>query len=114
MTGDIVSKAAVVDANVQLANEGKEPAQYTQLLLGITKVSIWSDSWLSAASFQDTTRVLINAATSGRADHLHGLKENVIIGRKIPVGTGVEEEVEETADGEFEEADIAEDVELAA
>jgi DNA-directed RNA polymerase subunit beta' len=58
------------------------------LLLGITKVSIWSDSWLSAASFQDTTRVLINAATSGRADHLHGLKENVIIGRKIPVGTG--------------------------
>ena len=114
VTGDIVSKAAVVDANVQLANEGKEPAQYTQLLLGITKVSIWSDSWLSAASFQDTTRVLINAATSGRADHLHGLKENVIIGRKIPVGTGVEEEVEETADGEFEEADIAEDVELAA
>ena len=59
------------------------------MLLGITKVSIWSDSWLSAASFQDTTRVLINAATSGRADHLHGLKENVIIGRKIPVGTGV-------------------------
>ena len=87
--GDIVSKAAVVDANKALAAEGKEPAQYTQLLLGITKVSIWSDSWLSAASFQDTTRVLINAATSGRADRLHGLKENVIIGRKIPVGTGV-------------------------
>lgn len=86
--GDIVSKASVVDANAVLAAEGKELAQYTQLLLGITKVSIWSDSWLSAASFQDTTRVLINAATSGRADHLHGLKENVIIGRKIPVGTG--------------------------
>ena len=86
--GDIVSKASVVDANKQLAAEGKEPAQYTQLLLGITKVSIWSDSWLSAASFQDTTRVLINAATSGRADRLNGLKENVIIGRKIPVGTG--------------------------
>ena len=61
---------------------------YTQLLLGITKVSIWSDSFLSAASFQDTTRVLINAAISGRIDRLHGLKENVIIGRKIPVGTG--------------------------
>ncbi len=86
--GDIVSKASVVDANRSLVAEGKEPAQYTQLLLGITKVSIWSDSWLSAASFQDTTRVLINAATSGRADRLHGLKENVIIGRKIPVGTG--------------------------
>jgi len=90
VTGDIVSKAAVVDANAKLAAEGKELVQYTQLLLGITKVSIWSDSWLSAASFQDTTRVLINAATNGRADHLHGLKENVIIGRKIPVGTGVE------------------------
>jgi len=89
VTGDIASKTAVIEANTQLANEGKEPIQYIQLLLGITKVSIWSDSWLSAASFQDTTRVLINAATSGRADHLRGLKENVIIGRKIPVGTGV-------------------------
>ena len=88
VTGDIVSKAAVVDANAELAARGQELVQYTQLLLGITKVSIWSDSWLSAASFQDTTRVLISAATSGRADRLHGLKENVIIGRKIPVGTG--------------------------
>ena len=105
VTGDIVSKAAVVEANEQLAAEGKELVQYTQLLLGITKVSIWSDSWLSAASFQDTTRVLINAATSGRADRLHGLKENVIIGRKIPVGTGArvgEEELdEETSDEEL-------------
>ena len=89
VTGDIVSKAAVVETNRQLTSEGKTPAEYTQLLLGITKVSIWSDSFLSAASFQDTTRVLINAATSGRVDNLYGLKENVIIGRKIPVGTGV-------------------------
>jgi len=110
VTGDIVSKAAVVDANAQLAAEGKELAQYNQLLLGITKVSIWSDSWLSAASFQDTTRVLINAATSGRADRLNGLKENVIIGRKIPVGTGAE--TDELEDDLVEE--IAEDVELAA
>ena len=94
--GDIVSKASVVEANKVLALEGKEPAQYTQLLLGITKVSIWSDSWLSAASFQDTTRVLINAATSGRADRLNGLKENVIIGRKIPVGTGVAQPIDES------------------
>lgn len=113
VTGDIVSKAAVVAANKQLAAEGKELVQYTQLLLGITKVSIWSDSWLSAASFQDTTRVLINAATSGRADRLHGLKENVIIGRKIPVGTGVEKDQPE-ATSEAVESIIAEDVELAA
>ena len=88
VTGDIVSKASVVEANIILATEGKQLVSYTQLLLGITKVSIWSDSFLSAASFQDTTRVLINAAISGRVDRLHGLKENVIIGRKIPVGTG--------------------------
>ncbi len=89
VTGDIVSKAAVVETNKKLVKDSKAPAQYTQLLLGITKVSIWSDSFLSAASFQDTTRVLISAATSGRVDNLYGLKENVIIGRKIPVGTGV-------------------------
>ena len=114
--GDIVSKASVVDANRTLVAEGKTPAQYTQLLLGITKVSIWSDSWLSAASFQDTTRVLINAATSGRADHLRGLKENVIIGRKIPVGTGARTEVAEEAPAEdFDYAEeVASDAELAA
>lgn len=113
VTGDIVSKAAVVDANAELAGEKKELVRYTQLLLGITKVSIWSDSWLSAASFQDTTRVLINAATSGRADHLHGLKENVIIGRKIPVGTGAEsyqiaESTEDFASEITEDLDLAE------
>ena len=110
VTGDIVSKAAVVNANKQLAAEGKNLISYTQLLLGITKVSIWSDSWLSAASFQDTTRVLINAAVSGRADHLHGLKENVIIGRKIQVGTGAVEEDEEfetPSEDEFSEEEIA-------
>jgi DNA-directed RNA polymerase subunit beta' len=107
--GDIVSKAAVYEANVKLAAEGKELAQYNQLLLGITKVSIWSDSWLSAASFQDTTRVLINAATSGRADRLNGLKENVIIGRKIPVGTGAR--VDEPDDALVSE--IVENIDLA-
>jgi DNA-directed RNA polymerase subunit beta' len=110
--GDIISKAAIIEANENLVAEGKEPAQYTQLLLGITKVSIWSDSWLSAASFQDTTRVLINAATSGRADRLKGLKENVIIGRKIPVGTGAHLDDE----GEVDDltSEIAEDIALAA
>ena len=88
VTGDIVSKLAVVDANERLAAENKKLVQYNQLLLGITKSSLSTDSFLSAASFQDTTRVLIAAATSGRVDHLFGLKENVILGRKIPVGTG--------------------------
>lgn len=111
VTGDIVSKAAVVDANAKLAIEGKDLVQYTQLLLGITKVSIWSDSWLSAASFQDTTRVLINAATSGRADRLNGLKENVIIGRKIPVGTGaISNELPEAS----EDFDVEVEEDLAA
>ncbi|MGB3945964.1 MAG: DNA-directed RNA polymerase subunit beta' [Candidatus Saccharimonadales bacterium] len=113
VTGDIVSKAAVVEANDELAREGKNLVGYTQLLLGITKVSIWSDSWLSAASFQDTTRVLISAATSGRADRLNGLKENVIIGRKIPVGTGAVDAnpftspIDEIADEVSEDADLA-------
>ncbi len=89
VSGDIASRAAIADENARLEKAGKQPATFTNLLLGITKVSIWSDSFLSAASFQDTTRVLINAAINGRVDRLNGLKENVIIGRKIPVGTGI-------------------------
>jgi DNA-directed RNA polymerase subunit beta' len=120
VSGDVVSKAAIIAENQRLEALGKELATYESLLLGITKVSIWSDSFLSAASFQDTTRVLINAAINGRVDHLNGLKENVIIGRKIPVGTGVkplkvtvaeeEEAALETADlgGEPSAEDVAE------
>jgi len=88
ITGDVVSKLAVEDTNAQLAKDKKNLVKYNQLLLGITKASLSTDSFLSAASFQDTTRVLIAAATSGKVDHLYGLKENVILGRKIPVGTG--------------------------
>ncbi len=88
VTGDIVSKLAVAETNEALVAAGKQPAKVNQLLLGITKASLSTDSFLSAASFQDTTRVLIGAATSGRIDKLFGLKENVILGRKIPVGTG--------------------------
>jgi DNA-directed RNA polymerase subunit beta' len=88
VTGDVVSKLAVTDTNEKLAADGKKPAVVNQLLLGITKASLSTDSFLSAASFQDTTRVLIAAATSGRTDTLYGLKENIILGRKIPVGTG--------------------------
>jgi len=88
VTGDIVSKLSVVRANEALGKQSKNPAKYSQLLLGITKASLTTDSFLSSASFQDTTRVLIAAATSGKVDHLYGLKENVILGRRIPVGTG--------------------------
>ncbi len=94
VTGDVVSKQAVLEANERLAAEDKNLVQYAQLLLGITKASLATESFLSAASFQDTTRVLIGAATSGRVDHLYGLKENVILGRLIPVGTGAEAEEE--------------------
>ncbi len=101
VTGDIVSKLAVVDANEKLATEKKALVQYNQLLLGITKSSLSTDSFLSAASFQDTTRVLIAAATSGRVDHLYGLKENVILGRKIPVGTGYGKTASSTSGAEL-------------
>ncbi len=105
VTGDIVSKLAVTEANERLVSEGKKPAQFIQLLLGITKASLSTDSFLSAASFQDTTRVLISAATSGSVDHLFGLKENVILGRKIPVGTGFTEESDEN----FDDANVADE-----
>jgi DNA-directed RNA polymerase subunit beta' len=112
VAGDIASKALVVHTNTQLEADGKKPIQFTQLLLGMTKVAIYSDSFLSAASFQDTTRVLIAAATSGRVDRLYGLKENVIIGRKIPVGTGVLTE-EDFAAEQYEIDDTADQMELA-
>ncbi|HEY8999045.1 MAG TPA: DNA-directed RNA polymerase subunit beta' [Candidatus Saccharimonadales bacterium] len=108
VTGDVVSKLAAVEANDALTREGKKPAQVNQLLLGITKASLSTDSFLSAASFQDTTRVLIGAATSGKLDKLLGLKENVILGRKIPVGTGF------AADGDTDEADETEELAVAA
>jgi DNA-directed RNA polymerase subunit beta' len=101
VTGDVVSKLAVVEANDALVADKKNPAKYVQLLLGITKASLSTDSFLSAASFQDTTRVLIAAATSGKVDKLYGLKENVILGRKIPVGTGAIVDEEDDMDPEI-------------
>ncbi len=102
VTGDILSRAVVAAENKRVIEAGKEPAAYTRLLLGISKVAIYSDSFLSAASFQDTTRVLINSAIQGRIDRLKGLKENVIIGRKIPVGTGITPLVTEDEDDNSE------------
>jgi len=78
-----------MEENEKVMNRGGEPADGTPLLLGITKASLSTDSFISAASFQETTRVLTEASIAGRVDHLRGLKENVIVGRLIPAGTGM-------------------------
>jgi len=87
-TGDILEKNAFDEANVKMEEQGGLLAKGEKMLLGITKVALSTDSFLSAASFQETARVLINAAVSGKEDNLRGLKENVIIGKLIPAGTG--------------------------
>ncbi|HJW01823.1 MAG TPA: DNA-directed RNA polymerase subunit beta' [Azospira sp.] len=84
-----VERAEVLDANDRVIAEGKIPATYEYMLLGITKASLSTDSFISAASFQETTRVLTEAAIMGKRDELRGLKENVIVGRLIPAGTGL-------------------------
>ncbi len=84
-----VERAEVLDENDKVTAEGKLPASYSYLLLGITKASLSTDSFISAASFQETTRVLTEAAILGKRDELRGLKENVIVGRLIPAGTGL-------------------------
>ncbi|MEI6971092.1 MAG: DNA-directed RNA polymerase subunit beta' [bacterium] len=86
--GDEVEKYRFIAVNEAAKVEGKRPAEACSCLLGITKASLETESWISAASFQDTTRVLTNAATLGRADYLRGFKENVIMGHLIPGGTG--------------------------
>ena len=89
LPGDMVDFLDYDETNKALIAEGKEPAEGKQVLLGITKASLASDSFLSAASFQETTKVLTEAAINGKVDHLVGLKENVIIGKPIPAGTGM-------------------------
>ncbi len=112
LSGAEVDLSALKEANAKLSAE-QTPATYTQLLKGITKASLATDSWMSAASFQETTKVLTDAAIKGKEDHLIGLKENVIIGKLIPAGTGLsmyrdfEEETDESI------ADTAEYVDLS-
>ena len=89
LPGTMVDVLEFEDVNKQLEAEGKEPAAGEQIMLGITKASLATDSFLSAASFQETTKVLTEAAIKGKVDHLKGLKENVIIGKHIPAGTGM-------------------------
>jgi DNA-directed RNA polymerase subunit beta' len=90
LEGEQVDKNRFKEENERVIAEGGEPATFQPLLLGITKASLTTDSFISAASFQETTRVLTEAAISGKTDYLLGLKENVIIGHLIPAGTGLE------------------------
>ena len=87
--GDQVDRFAFMDANEEISEKGGKPAEGEPILLGITKASLETDSFISAASFQETTRVLTNAATLGKVDELKGFKENVIMGHLIPAGTGL-------------------------
>ncbi|HYR62398.1 MAG TPA: DNA-directed RNA polymerase subunit beta', partial [Actinomycetota bacterium] len=89
LPGDLVERKAFELANTKVVAEGGEPATARPILMGITKSSLATESWLSAASFQETTRVLTDAAIKGKSDSLLGLKENVIIGKLIPAGTGM-------------------------
>jgi DNA-directed RNA polymerase subunit beta' len=87
--GEQVERAEVLEENEKATKDNKKPATYKNMLLGITKASLSTDSFISAASFQETTRVLTEAAIMGKRDELRGLKENVIVGRLIPAGTGL-------------------------
>jgi DNA-directed RNA polymerase subunit beta' len=89
LPGERVDSKIFADANRRLVEEGKRPAEGRPELMGITKASLATDSWLSAASFQETTRVLTEAAIESKSDGLMGLKENIIIGKLIPAGTGL-------------------------
>ena len=121
LPGTLVDVLDFEEENEKLAQEGKEPAEGKQVMLGITKASLATNSFLSAASFQETTKVLTEAAIKGKADNLIGLKENVIIGKLIPAGTGMKRyrnirldtdliEPEEEEDFELEDAAPAEDL----
>lgn len=87
--GEIIDKRRVIDVNQQALVEGKKPATYRPVLLGITRAALSTESFFSASSFQETTKVLADAAVEGKLDKLEGLKENVIVGRIIPAGTGL-------------------------
>ncbi|MEA5119722.1 MAG: DNA-directed RNA polymerase subunit beta' [Propionibacterium sp.] len=90
MPGELIDRQSYEQANRKALTEGGRPAEGRPVLMGITKASLATDSWLSAASFQETTKVLTDAAINGKSDHLLGLKENVILGKLIPAGTGLE------------------------
>ena len=88
LPGEIVDRIKFENTNEKLKSEGKLEAKGERVLMGITKASLQTESFISAASFQETTRVLTDAAIKGKVDPLNGLKENVIVGRLVPAGTG--------------------------
>jgi len=125
IAGEQVERSEILNTNEALQAQGKIPATYSNVLLGITKASLSTDSFISAASFQETTRVLTEAAIMGKRDELRGLKENVIVGRLIPAGTGLAyhqarkakdamDDAERRAIAEAEAAEMAGDVEASA
>jgi DNA-directed RNA polymerase subunit beta' len=105
IAGEQVERSEILDTNDRLRGEGKIPPTFSNLLLGITKASLSTDSFISAASFQETTRVLTEAAIMGKRDELRGLKENVIVGRLIPAGTGMAYHVARKAKDEMDDAE---------
>ncbi len=120
LRGETIEYIRLLEVNEELEKEGKEPVQFERILMGITKASLATESFISAASFQETTRVLTEAAIAGKKDRLRGLKENVIVGRLIPAGTGLTYHAErkkrhDAANVEFEveESVSAEDAEQA-
>jgi DNA-directed RNA polymerase subunit beta' len=125
IAGEQIERSEMLNTNDALRAEGKIPATFTNLLLGITKASLSTDSFISAASFQETTRVLTEAAIMGKRDELRGLKENVIVGRLIPAGTGMAyhearkvrenmDDAERRAIAEADAAELAGEVEVDA
>ncbi len=125
INGEQVERSEMLNTNDALRADGKIPAVFTNLLLGITKASLSTDSFISAASFQETTRVLTEAAIMGKRDELRGLKENVIVGRLIPAGTGMAyhearkvreqmDDAERRAIADAEAAELAGDAETAS
>ena len=114
LSGDQVEITQVLEENERVEAQDKEPAKYQRLLLGITKASLATESFISAASFQETTRVLTEGAVNGKRDYLRGLKENVVVGRLIPAGTGLAYHNERRRKRELEEQGVtAADVEEA-
>ena len=113
--GEQVEYRSVIEENEKLESDGLRPARFDRLLLGITKASLATESFISAASFQETTRVLTEAAVTGKADKLRGLKENVVVGRLIPAGTGMSyhQQRRRNRDSELDMTMTAADVEAA-
>jgi len=89
---EVISESKLAETNEELKEQGKKPVKAERLLLGVSRVALSTDSFLSAASFQETSRILIDASLKGDKDELKGLKENVILGKLVPIGTGFKKE----------------------